>query len=454
MTVSSDIKRKDYDGDGVSTEFPTGFRFLQKSDLKVIQTDSDLIETILVLDSDYSVAGAGDESGTVTTFIAPESGETLTILRNIELTQDTDYVEGDDFPAETHENALDKLTMITQQLQEVQDRTVKLSEGQQSTGLEIPAPIEGKFLQWDDSGNLVNVDISSTDGIVVGVFGETLVANNTASDARDDLDVYSTSESDSLYATQSYVDDYVDNAVIITPDKYKWPTISVNSTDSDHDIDFSAGEKLDSTGAEIVALSAMTKQIDSAWSAGNASGGLFSGTVASDTTYYCFAIVKDSDGTVDAGFDIDKDCSNIPSGYSVYTRIGKFRTDGSSNIIAFTQYGDYFIFNSQILDASLSTVSTIRVTLDTSVPDNSIGIYAADLTQAGSRYVLFTSIDQDDTVPANDNNTLRVSSDSTICMVEFLMYADDSGRIRYRSSDASVSALRLYSHGWIDQRID
>ncbi len=50
------------------------------------------------------------------------------ILRNVEIKQETDYVAGDAFPAETHEAALDKLTFITTQLSERIDRTVKFQE--------------------------------------------------------------------------------------------------------------------------------------------------------------------------------------------------------------------------------------------------------------------------------------------------------------------------------------
>jgi hypothetical protein len=53
-------------------------------------------------------------------------GQTLTVVRNVPATQDADYVVGDAFPAESHEEALDKLTMLSQQLQEEVSRSAKL----------------------------------------------------------------------------------------------------------------------------------------------------------------------------------------------------------------------------------------------------------------------------------------------------------------------------------------
>lgn len=178
MTVSSQVNRKDYAGNGSTTAFATEFRFLVDTDLKVILTvDSTSVETDQVLNTDYTVTGVGDDSGgTVTMIVPPATGETLTIKRDAPLTQNTDYVENDDFPAESHERALDKLTMNMQQQQEELDRSLKLSEGQQSSGLTIPAPETGKFLQWDALGNFINVDLLNQGLLIVTAFGQSLIS--------------------------------------------------------------------------------------------------------------------------------------------------------------------------------------------------------------------------------------------------------------------------------------
>jgi hypothetical protein len=98
---------------------------LEASHLRVIR-EQDGVETVLVLGSDYTVSGAGASAGAVTLVAALPVGQTLTVVRNVPATQDADYVVGDAFPAESHEEALDKLTMLTQQLQEQVDRAAKL----------------------------------------------------------------------------------------------------------------------------------------------------------------------------------------------------------------------------------------------------------------------------------------------------------------------------------------
>jgi hypothetical protein len=126
MTVSTTTAKVSYAGNGSTTAFAVGFYFLANADLKVTLRSAAGVETVRTLGTDYSVTGAGVPSGgTVTMTVAPASGTTLVLSRNAPLTQVVDYQPNDPFPANTHEQALDKLTMITQQMQEQLDRSVK-----------------------------------------------------------------------------------------------------------------------------------------------------------------------------------------------------------------------------------------------------------------------------------------------------------------------------------------
>ncbi|MGO3712838.1 hypothetical protein [Alcaligenes aquatilis] len=117
MTVSSEQSRVQYATDGVATSFPVPFRFLQNRDLRVTLVDSEGNEQELSLDTDYSVAGAGQQSGgTLTTTAAYPAGQALLIDRIVSITQETAYQRNDPFPERAHERALDKLTMICQML--------------------------------------------------------------------------------------------------------------------------------------------------------------------------------------------------------------------------------------------------------------------------------------------------------------------------------------------------
>jgi hypothetical protein len=107
-----------------------------------------------------------------------------------------------------------------------------------------------------------------------------------------------------------------------------------NGTDSDHDIDFTAGNFDFDDQSGQATLSAITKQIDAAWAEGTNAGGLDTGTVAADTFYYLFAIYNPTTQTSDALFSISSTSPTLPSGYTKKKFLKKVRTDTSGNLIA------------------------------------------------------------------------------------------------------------------------
>lgn len=155
MTINTTSLTKSYTGNAVTTEFSFPYRFLENSDLVVTIIESDDTEVPQVLDTDYTVSGAGDDAGgTVTMITAPAIGERLFIRRTVPLTQGIDYISGDAFPAETHEEGLDRLTMIAQQLSEGVDRSLRLSDTDASgSDVELPSLESDKYLRVNSAGD-------------------------------------------------------------------------------------------------------------------------------------------------------------------------------------------------------------------------------------------------------------------------------------------------------------
>ena len=117
MTVSTVVDHNDYTGNGVTTSFPYTFRIFQKSDLVVQVVDLDENISNLVLDTDYTVTGAGGYSGGNVVLTSPLSnGYQISISRELPVTQETDLRNQGKFFAEVHEDAFDKLTMLVQQV--------------------------------------------------------------------------------------------------------------------------------------------------------------------------------------------------------------------------------------------------------------------------------------------------------------------------------------------------
>ena len=160
MTVSSTTVKNSYSGNGSTTQFAYTFKILVNSDLQVIIRSSTGTETTKTITTHYTVAGAGDASGGSITFTSgniPASGETVVIRRNVPQTQAIDYIANDPFPAEAHEEGLDRAAMVAQQLSEEADRSIKLSRTNTMNSTEFAvgaADRASKVLGFDANGEL------------------------------------------------------------------------------------------------------------------------------------------------------------------------------------------------------------------------------------------------------------------------------------------------------------
>lgn len=117
MTVSTQTNQVSYTLNGATVAFPVPFYFIADAHITA-WTLQDGLHRMLVPGTDYTLTGAGDEDGgTFITTSARDDG-TLYITRIVPVDQLTEYPPNTPFPASSHERALDKLTMICQQLLE------------------------------------------------------------------------------------------------------------------------------------------------------------------------------------------------------------------------------------------------------------------------------------------------------------------------------------------------
>lgn len=161
MTIASENKRNDYTGNNSTDTYAYSFKVLSKTDLKVVKRDTDDVETLLTVDTDYTVSGVGDTAGgsiTLTAGNLPEDYH-LTIRRVRPITQETDIRNQGDFFPEIHEDALDSLCMINQAQQEEIDRTIKIPETVTGVSTVLPMPVAGKPFGWNANANgIVNME--------------------------------------------------------------------------------------------------------------------------------------------------------------------------------------------------------------------------------------------------------------------------------------------------------
>lgn len=127
MLVSNNVFKNRYVWDGSQTNFPISFPFLDNSHIQVwyAQPGQPDTDAVILGKENYTITGAGNPAGGVLTRTTGWAvGATIAIVRNVPITQLHQYTQYDNFPAESHEDALAKLTMICQQLDEICSRAM------------------------------------------------------------------------------------------------------------------------------------------------------------------------------------------------------------------------------------------------------------------------------------------------------------------------------------------
>lgn len=299
MTVSTTIIKNSYSGNGTLHSFAYGFKIFADADLDVIIRSSTGTETVKTLNTHYVVTNAGTDSGGNVLFkfntgnssdahystsdFRPASGETVLIRRSLGLTQSTDYVANDPFAAEDHETALDRLTFISQEIQEELDRSIKISRTNTMTSTEFTTSSTdraSKLLAFDSSGELAVTQ-------EIGTFkGNSATTTTAAFKQRDIVKATTTAQLNNIYICVA--DSAIGDAL----------------TDTDH-----FALLVDAVTAASSATTATTKASEAASSATAAAGSL--------TTFqgqYHGAASSDPSSNLDAG-DL---YFNTSSGMKVY----------------------------------------------------------------------------------------------------------------------------------------
>ncbi len=160
MTISTTTIKNSYSGNGSTTTFNYTFKITDQDDIDVIIRSSTGVETTKTITTHYTVSGVGVASGGSVVFTSgniPASGETVVLRRSTPQTQGVDLIENDPLPANTLEDALDKATSISQELQEQVDRSLKISRTNTMTSTEFTTSATdraNKVLSFDSSGEL------------------------------------------------------------------------------------------------------------------------------------------------------------------------------------------------------------------------------------------------------------------------------------------------------------
>lgn len=148
MTISSEVRKAGpYAGNDVTTSFPFAFKVFSADDMVVVMTDPAGVEAELTgSGTDYSVSLNADQDtspgGTVEKNSALATGYLLTITSSVPNLQPLDITNQGGFYPKVINNALDRLTILLQQVAEQVGRAVKTNISSAQTPDEMLADID------------------------------------------------------------------------------------------------------------------------------------------------------------------------------------------------------------------------------------------------------------------------------------------------------------------------
>lgn len=168
-------------GNGVTTQFSSDWAVLDQDYITVfLESVATGVQTPQVLGSDFTLVF--DSAGfTVTFTVAPTSANYAVIGRDVTRDQTNPYRTSKGFQGQTLEDSLDKVTAITQDIQDISNRTITFPLGSTATG-HLPTPIDDLTLAWSGTaGNVKNGP--STASIIAGAAAAASSAAAAASSA-------------------------------------------------------------------------------------------------------------------------------------------------------------------------------------------------------------------------------------------------------------------------------
>ena len=190
IIVNDETPRRQYVAAASQTKFDFPFPFFETGDLEVYLTPAgqtaDDDNDILTITSDYTVSGADTQNGGYITLVSGASaGDIVTILRVVDIDRVADYQAAGDLLAETLNREQDTEIMISQQLREVDERSIRLQKSDESADMRLPAKVDraDKILQFDVNGEPVVVGTAEFASSLSGsVIGANYITNNATGD--------------------------------------------------------------------------------------------------------------------------------------------------------------------------------------------------------------------------------------------------------------------------------
>lgn len=393
MTVAANIRRAGpYLGTGSQTLFTFAFAVDSEDEIVVIQTDDTGLESTLTLDDDYTVTLNPDQGtapgGTVTATTAPPSGEYITIVGTLELSQAVPLTNTGPFLPATVEAQLDRLTKLVQEARDLALQAVRVPrsaplDDHQILGAALRDTRAGRPLFFNSDGDGLTLGTADAEAAMAAIsaYGESLLDDADASEALDTLGVSAyvqtiLDDADAVAAKGTLVIESTPRVIgargvnnTATPNTQfdmacDWVTL-VNPT----------------TFLPVVKKAPATVTVNFSTSGPAANGRDQAGAFTAGSWVHLYYIWN---GTTLAGIASATGPTTgptLPSGYTHWAYFGTVRFNGSSQIPRCRIRGNRFTYDALVAaGSSLTSTSEANVSLTTVVPAEALNVaFGTDL---------------------------------------------------------------------------
>lgn len=184
MTIPNENIENNYVGNGVATTFAYTFPIFEDADIVVTRADTDGVETVLTLGTDYTVTGAGlSTGGNVVLSSALASNYLLNVTSNTAKTQTYDIRSNPTYRPDNMERALDRQVRMIQEVGRETDKAVRLAVTQTGVNPRLPLADAGKLIGWKEDGTGLD-NFSQVPEALVGSAMEAVMTADTLAEAR------------------------------------------------------------------------------------------------------------------------------------------------------------------------------------------------------------------------------------------------------------------------------
>ena len=239
--------------------------------------------------------------------------------------------------------------------------------------------------------------------------------------------------------------------------------LSNDGTTPNSVIDVAAGIAMSSDQLLLMDIGAFTGSTAGIWATGTGANKMDTSTAVAANTWYHVYVIGGGGTATDILFSTNATAPTLPSTYTKQRRLGSFKTAAAStNILAFTQTGDYFLWTASVLDidgpANPGTNAVTRTLASVPTGVSVFPIFTANMDASTSTTVVVLSdLSANDEVPSESAAPLGLLRSAAngldSAFIGGGIRTNTSGQIRSRfSSSTAAATLRIATLGWIDRR--